>query len=302
MKKTDRTEAKRLEQLKTLKPHLLQNILGQEQIIDRLTEALLRGEMGLRKTGRPRGSFLLLGPTGVGKTEVTQTFTRFLFGDKHLHRFDMSEYQTQGSLAALIDRICASAEHSGCGCSNTGGGTLLFDEIEKAHPWNLDVFLQVLDASRLTNSAGKTLDLSDFYVVFTSNLASSEMLDLEHSTFASLERIVLARAQQHVRPELFARINEKLVFNKLSYDVQLKLAKLLLEREITYLAGLGHVLEFGFEVLNFLVRHGFHPRLGARPMRDAVERLIGNAVVEDLLEDGDGCGTLFVEGDLLRLR
>lgn len=302
MKKTDRTEAKRLEQLKTLKPHLLQNILGQEQIIERLTEALLRGEMGLRKTGRPRGSFLLLGPTGVGKTEVTQTFTRFLFGDKHLHRFDMSEYQTQGSLAALIDRICASAEHSGCGCSNTGGGTLLFDEIEKAHPWNLDVFLQVLDASRLTNSAGKTLDLSDFYVVFTSNLASSEMLDLEHSTFASLERIVLARAQQHIRPELFARINEKLVFNKLSYDVQLKLAKLLLEREITYLAGLGHVLEFGFEVLNFLVRHGFHPRLGARPMRDAVERLIGNAVVEDLLEDGDGCGTLFVEGDLLRLR
>ncbi len=302
MKKTDRPEAKRLEQLKTLKPHLLQNILGQEQIIDRLTEALLRGEMGLRKTGRPRGSFLLLGPTGVGKTEVTQTFTRFLFGDKHLHRFDMSEYQTQGSLAALIDRICASAEHSGCGCSNTGGGTLLFDEIEKAHPWNLDVFLQVLDASRLTNSAGKTLDLSDFYVVFTSNLASSEVLDLEHSTFASLERIVLARAQQHVRPELFARINEKLVFNKLSYDVQLKLAKLLLEREITYLAGLGHVLEFGFEVLNFLVRHGFHPRLGARPMRDAVERLIGNAVVEDLLEDGDGCGTLFVEGDLLRLR
>lgn len=302
MKKTDGPEATRLEQLKTLKPHLLQNILGQEQIIDCLTEALLRGEMGLRKTGRPRGSFLLLGPTGVGKTEVTQTFTRFLFGDKHLHRFDMSEYQTQGSLAALIDRICASAEHSGCGCSNTGGGTLLFDEIEKAHPWNLDVFLQVLDASRLTNSAGKTLDLSDFYVVFTSNLASSEMLDLEHSTFASLERIVLARAQQHIRPELFARINEKLVFNKLSYDVQLKLAKLLLEREITYLAGLGHVLEFGFEVLNFLVRHGFHPRLGARPMRDAVERLIGNAVVEDLLEDGDGCGTLFVEGDLLRLR
>ena len=302
MKKTDRPEAKRLEQLKTLKPHLLQNILGQEQIIDRLTEALLRGEMGLRKTGRPRGSFLLLGPTGVGKTEVTQTFTRFLFGDKHLHRFDMSEYQTQGSLAALIDRICASAEHSGCGCSNTGGGTLLFDEIEKAHPWNLDVFLQVLDASRLTNSAGKTLDLSDFYVVFTSNLASSEMLDLEHSTFASLERIVLARAQQHVRPELFARINEKLVFNKLSYDVQLKLAKLLLEREITYLTSRGHVLEFGFEVLNFLVHHGFHPRLGARPMRDAVERLIGNAVVEDLLEDGDGCGTLFVEGDLLRLR
>jgi len=302
MKKTDRPEAKRLEQLKTLKPHLFQNILGQEQIIERLTEALLRGEMGLRKTGRPRGSFLLLGPTGVGKTEVTQTFTRFLFGDKHLHRFDMSEYQTQESLAALIDRICASAEQSGCGCSNTGGGTLLFDEIEKAHPWNLDVFLQLLDASRLTNSAGKTLDLSDFYVVFTSNLASSEMLDLEHSTFASLERIVLARAQQHVRPELFARINEKLVFNKLSYDVQLKLAKLLLEREITYLAGLGHVLEFGFEVLNFLVRHGFHPRLGARPMRDAVERLIGNAVVEDLLEDGDGCGTLFVEGDLLRLR
>jgi ATP-dependent Clp protease ATP-binding subunit ClpB len=302
MKYTASPESKRLEQLKSLKEHLLQNILGQEHIIDRLTEALLRGEMGLLKTGRPKGSFLLLGPTGVGKTEVTQTFTRFLFGDKHLHRFDMSEYQTQGTLPALIDQICACADQTADSFSNTGSGTFLFDEIEKAHPFNLDVFLQVLDASRLTNSTGKTLDLSQFYVVFTSNLASSEMLDLEHSTFASLERIVLSRAQQHMRPELFARINEKLVFNKLSYDVQLRLAKLLLEREITYLAGLGYVLTFGFEVLNFLVRHGFHPRLGARPMRDAVERLIGNAVVEDLLEEGYGCGTLVVEGEFLRLR
>ena len=150
---------------------------------------------------------------------------------------------------------------------------------------------------------GETLDLSGFYVVFTSNIAAAEMLELQHSTFATMERHVLARAQQAMRPELYARINEKLVFQRLSYDVQLEIARLLLEAELEFLRAAGHPLSLDESVLPFLVRHGYHPRLGARPMRDAVEKLIGDAVAARLLESSAANGRLALDerGGMLRI-
>ena len=284
-----------LSKLAHLAQHLQERIRGQEHVIPRLTSALQRSELGLCKSGRPKGSFLFLGPTGVGKTEVTIAFTRYLLGPESLFRFDMSEYQMQESLGLLLDSIASA--HAKC-----AKGTLLFDEIEKAHPRILDVFLQILDAARVTTTAGETLDLSEFYVVFTSNLASTEVLELQHSTFATLERHVLARAQQHMRPELYARISEKLVFCKLSYDVQVEIARMFLEQEVTFLRDRGHVIVPDGSVLPFLVRRGFHPRLGARPLRDAVERFVGEAVVRDLIEGGTRCGELVVEAGGERLR
>ena len=284
-----------LSRLASLERHLLEHIRGQEHVISRLAAALQRSELGLCKGGRPKASFLFLGPTGVGKTEVTIAFTRYLLGSRALFRFDMSEYQLQESLGLLLDSI-ASAH------SKHAEGTLLFDEIEKAHPRILDVFLQILDAARVTTTAGKTLDLSGFYIVFTSNLASSEVLELQHSTFATLERHVLARAQQQMRPELYARIGEKLVFSKLSYDVQLQIARMFLDDEVTFLRERGHVLVPNESVLPFLVRRGFHPRLGARPLRDAVEKYVGEAVVRDLIAGGTGSGELAVDAGGERLR
>jgi len=273
----------------------MEHIRGQEHVIPRLTAALQRSELGLCKSGRPKGSFLFLGPTGVGKTEVTIAFTRYLLGPQALFRFDMSEYQLQESLGLLLDSIAsAHTQHV--------KGTLLFDEIEKAHPRILDVFLQILDAARVTTTSGETLDLSGFYIVFTSNLASTEVLELQHSTFATLERHVLARAQQHMRPELYARIGEKLVFSKLSYEVQVEIARMFLEQEVVFLRERGHLLVPDGSVLPFLVRRGFHPRLGARPLRDAVERYVGEAVVRDVLGGGTGCGELVVEAGGERLR
>jgi len=261
----------------------------------RLSMALQRAELGLSKQGRPRGSFLFLGPTGVGKTETTVAFTGYLMGPDSLFRFDMSEYQLQENLGGLTDAIATA-------CRTASRGTLLFDEIEKAHPRILDVFLQILDAARLTTTAGATLELSGFYVVFTSNLASSEVLDLEYSTFATMERHVLARAQQHMRPEMYARISEKLVFAKLGYEVQLQIAADFLALEIAFLESRGHHLEAAADVLTFLVRKGFHSKLGARPMRDATERHLGEAVVRDLLASGSGCGLLAVEHGEGRLK
>ena len=295
----DATRAK----LRELENHLRQRIRGQDHVIARIASLLQRGELGLRKPGRPRGSFLFLGPTGVGKTEVTLTFTRYLLGDDRLFRFDMSEYQNQESLAVLLGGKLGERGTLALAYDKNRIGTLLFDEIEKAHPRVLDVFLQILDAARVTMASGETLDLSGFYVVFTSNIASADVLSLQHSTFATLERHVLTRAQQTMRPELYARISEKLVFNKLTYDVQLDIARLLLAQELEFLSAKGHCIEPAENVLPFLVRRGFHPRLGARAMRDVVEKSIGDAVANELMTGGSGCGKLTVDenGEMLRV-
>ena len=277
-----------------LESHLRNRIRGQDHAIPRIASLLQRGELGLRKPGRPRGSFLFLGPTGVGKTEVTLAFTEFLLGADRLFRFDMSEYQNQESLAVLLGGKLGERGTLALAYDRHRCGTLLFDEIEKAHPRVLDVFLQILDAARVTMASGETLDLSGFYVVFTSNIASADVVGLQHSSFATMERHVLTRAQQSMRPELYARISEKLVFNKLTYDVQLEIAQILLEQELNFMRGKGYELMADQSVLAFLVRRGFHPRLGARPMRDVVEKSIGDAVATDVLASGRGSGRLVV--------
>ena len=275
--------AERLEHLRHLEAHLCGRIRGQDHVIPRVVAALHRGELGLTTSTRPRGSFLFLGPTGVGKTELSIAFTNYLLGEEKLFRFDMSEYQTQESLAVLIGGRVGEVGLLGLARQKSATGTLLFDEIEKAHPRVLDLFLQILDAARVTMASGETLDLSGFYVVFTSNIAASEILNLQHSSFATMERHVLTKAQQSLRPELYARIGEKLVFNRLSYDVQIEIARLHLARELEFLRGKGFDVSADTSVLSFLIQRGFHPRLGARPLRDAIERHIRGVIAEATL-------------------
>ena len=260
------------ERLRRLGKTLQAEIRGQHHIIPRVVSVLQRGELGLSKAGRPRGSFLFLGPTGVGKTELTQVFTGNLFGMEKLIRYDMSEFQTQESLGLLLGSRPGEKGFLGAAYDRTKTGTLLFDEVEKAHPRIMDVFLQMLDAARVTIATGATLDLSGFYIVMTSNIGSAELMSLQHSAEATLERHVLSRAQQSLRPEIFARITEKLVFHRLSYDHQLEIAAKFLEKEIRFLTGRGCDLRVSESVLSFVVRKGFHPKLGARPMRDAAEK------------------------------
>src|ERR1700678_610192 len=290
--------------LRGLETFLRQRIRGQNHVVPRVVSILQRGELGLTKPTRPRGSFLFLGPTGVGKTEVTLTFTGFLMSKEHLFRFDMSEYQTQESLGLLLGGKLGERGTLGMVYDKSRVGTLLFDEIEKAHPRVLDVFLQILDAARVTMASGDTLDFSKHYIVLTSNIGAAEILHIQHSTQATMERHVLTRAQQSLRPEMFARITEKLVFNRLSYDDQLEIANLLLDNELEFLRGRGFALTPDKSVLPFLVQRGFHPKLGARPMRDAIEKLVGDAVSTDLLTGGTACGHLAVEenGSFLGVR
>ena len=287
----------KLTQLNELDSLLPREIRGQPQVLPRIIATVKRGELNLTKPGRPRGSFLLLGPTGVGKTETVVVLTNQIFGVKKLFRFDMSEFQTQESLGLLLGAKLGETGYLRAMRERAAEGSLLFDEAEKAHPRVLDILLQLLDAARITVATGQTLDFSGFYVWLTSNIGSAELMGLQHSNDATLERHVLSRAQQALRPEIFARINEKLVFNRLSYEHQLEIAEKFLSREMEFLASRGHRLELDKSVLPFLVRKGFHPKLGARPMRDAVEKLAGDAVTERLLAGQPASGALMVDAN-----
>jgi ATP-dependent Clp protease ATP-binding subunit ClpB len=294
--------AARLERLRLLQTRLKEEILGQDHVLPPVVSVLHRGELGLTTPGRPRGSFLFLGPTGVGKTELALSFTRYLFGEERMFRFDMSEYQTQESLGILLGGRLGEEGLLGRPLQTGNEGTLLFDEIEKAHPRVLDILLQIVDAARITMASGRTLDFSGFYIVLTSNLGSAEILTPQHSSFTTIERHVLARAQQALRPESYGRITEKIVFNRLEYNVQLAIASLLMERELERLRGRGFRIIADPEVLPFLVRHGYHPRLGARPMRDAVEKYLRDACVDVILASLQfSNGVLRVAGERLIL-
>ncbi|HTQ30299.1 MAG TPA: AAA family ATPase [Opitutaceae bacterium] len=282
------------DRLRGLRADLEANIRGQPQVMDRVVSVLTRGELGLAHPGRPKGSFLFVGPTGVGKTELTNVFTAYLFGQKPI-RFDMSEYQNQSSVEKLIG--CAADEGGllGRALAGVGEGTLLFDEIEKAHPLVLDLFLQILDDACITFATGERKNLSRFYVVFTSNIGSSEVMRITSAPMATVERTVLARVGQQLRPELVGRITEKLVFARLDFDTQRDICELMIEREKRRLRDLGFALEANGEVVEFLIRRGFHKHLGARPMRAAVERHLQDAIAEGMLGRGSGCGRVEVD-------
>jgi ATP-dependent Clp protease ATP-binding subunit ClpA len=263
-----------IEKLRSLEHHLKTNIKGQNHVLPRICSVLQRGELGLAHPGRPKGSFLFVGPTGVGKTEVTVCFSDYLFEPGHLHRFDMSEFQNQSSVGLLLGSSNSETGMLGHALAQHDCGTLLFDEMEKAHPLVLDLFLQILDAGRITLANGETKNLSGYYIVFTSNIAAGEAMRMESSAFATIERTVLRRVDQALRPELVARISEKMVFNRLSYSVQREICEQMVERERQRLHSLGFDLKIDTGTIEMLVRNGYHRTLGARPMRNTVDRYL----------------------------
>jgi len=272
-----------LTKLRHLETHLKANIKGQDHVLPRICSVLQRGELNLAHPNRPKGSFLFVGPTGVGKTEITIAFTEYLCGTDHLHRFDMSEFQNQSSVGLLLGNSSTDTGMLGRALDKKSHGTLLFDEMEKAHPLVLDLFLQILDAGRITLTNGETRNLNNYYIVFTSNIGAGEALRMESSAFATIERTVLRHVDQALRPELVARINEKLVFNRLPYGIQREICELMIEREVDRLARLGHSLRVDSNTVESLVRLGFHRTLGARPMRNVVDRFFQEKAVCHIL-------------------
>lgn len=284
-----------VERLRGLPDHLATNIKGQDCVLSRVCSVLTRGELGFAHPRRPCGSLLFVGPTGVGKTETTNVFTEYLFGGARPVRFDMSEYQLQNSVEKLIGGEREDSGLLGRALSGRKRGTLLFDEIEKAHPLVLDLFLQVLEDARITLATGETLDLSGYYIVCTSNIGSSESMRMESAPFASVERTVLMRVREQLRPELIGRIGEIAVFARLAYSTQRTICESMIEVEVARLRALSYDLKIDSSVVEFLIREGYHRTLGARPMRAAVERHLQNAIAAHLLHGSAESGRLIVD-------
>ena len=271
---------------------LRERIKGQEFAAARVTSAVQRAELGLRKPDRPKAVFLFLGPTGVGKTETTLNLGRFLHGDESaVARFDMGEYGHDDSIQRLLgdspDRQGLLGEAID---ARPEGGILLLDEIEKAHPRVSKVFLAATDAARVTMSTGETKDLSNWYIVFTSNLGSADAVKMEGVPYSMLERTVMQAATSFFAPETIARFQHKVVFNGLGYDVQRDIAAAMLDRESRLISDTVSKryrtpvnVSYGPEVVTFLIRRGYSREMGARHMRDAIESHMGDPVAQWML-------------------
>lgn len=295
------TDPERHEHLRGLEAHLRTRIRGQDHLIPKVSGALLQAEMGLSASDQPLTSFLFIGPTGTGKTELALCFTDYLRGPGHVVRFDLSEYQNQSSVEKFIGGDRQDAGLLGRALRGRTGGTLLFDEVEKAHRLVLDLFLQMMHPARITLATGENVSLASWHIVFTSNIGAAEAMRMERSSFASVEAAVLRRVGQELRPEFVERFAEKLVFSRLPHEIQREICSLLVAHETARLRGLGHDLTVSHEALEFLLREGFDAQRGARPLRRAVESHLRQAVVGSLLTNGFASGRIAPRGGQLAI-
>lgn len=295
------TPAEKQQHLQGLEAHLRSRLRGQEHILPVAAALFHRGELGLASAGRPRGSALLVGPTGTGKTELVLLGGDYVFGPGHVCRFDLSEYARDDAVVRFIGKDADDPGAFGRALRGRTQGILLFDEVEKAHPRLWDLFLQLLDPGHITLATGETLSVGGFYFAFSSNLGGTEAMRMEHSRFASVEQTVLRVLGQTLRPEFVGRIEEKWVFARLTPEAQREICTLRVADETARLRRLGHDVEVSREALEFLMREGFHPQLGARPLRQAVERHLRDAVVREMFAHGVCRGQLSVAADGRRL-
>lgn len=273
----------RLEHLQNLEPYLRERVIGQDDAVTRVSRALEAAELGLNETGkRPRGGFLFMGPTGVGKTSLTKAFTEYLFGESKLAMLFCNELQLPDDAPELVRSIRQAVE------THPQGTTLLFDEIEKMHRSLVDVLLSLLDEGQVTEPGGNRISVSRCYVVLTSNLGASRWGQMEQTAYATMQAFAYREARKALRPELFARLTETVVFRPLAQATQeailrgLTQAKLLhLTRRFETLLGSRLAAPLAIEgrgVSAHLLRQGFTQMDGARSLRAEVDRQFNLAV------------------------
>ena len=280
-----------------LDQELAKRVVGQTEAVTAVANAVRRSRAGLQDPNRPIGSFIFLGPTGVGKTETARALAHFLFDDEHaMVRLDMSEYMERHAVARLI-----GAPPGYVGFEEGGQLTeavrrrpysvILFDEIEKAHPDVFNILLQILDDGRLTDSQGRTVDFRNAVIIMTSNIGSSWILEEGTKDWAFVETQVTAAMRQHFKPEFLNRVDDIVIFRplgeeQLGHIVELQLTrldKLLADRKLT--------LTLGDDAKALIAREGYDPAFGARPLKRAIQRMLQDplalALLDGRFKDGD---------------
>lgn len=295
VQKLTQTDAKKYLNLET---ELHKRVIGQDEAISAISRAIRRNQSGIRSSKRPIGSFMFLGPTGVGKTELAKALAESLFDDESaLIRFDMSEYMEKFAASRLNGAPPGYVGYEEGGeltekVRNRPYSVLLFDEVEKAHPDIFNVLLQVLDDGQLTDSKGRKVDFSNTIIIMTSNLGATSLRDdktvgfgardirLDH---ANMEKRMLEELKKAYRPEFINRIDEKVVFHSLSAEDMQEVVKVMVKPLIVSLAEKGIELKFQTSALKLLAQEGYDVEMGARPLRRTLQTQVEDKLSELLL-------------------
>ncbi|PYC75837.1 Clp protease [Streptomyces tateyamensis] len=282
------TETER-DRLLKLEETLHQKVIGQDEAVVAVAQAVRRGRAGMGDPDRPTGSFLFLGPTGVGKTELAKALAELLFGDPdRMIRFDMSEFQEKHTVSRLVGSPPGYVGYDEAGqlteaVRRKPYSVLLFDEVEKAHPDVFNLLLQVLDDGRLTDAQGRTVDFRNTVVIMTSNIGSRRILD-HRGDVDAIRSDLMKELGQQFRPEFLNRIDEVIVFHALTRADLVRIVDLLLARSRRRLKAQGVDLEVTGAAKEWLANKGYQPEFGARPLRRTIQSELDNRVANLLLE------------------
>ncbi|WP_022850195.1 ATP-dependent chaperone ClpB [Limisalsivibrio acetivorans] len=279
-----------------MEEHLHRRVVGQDRAIKAVSEAVRRNRAGLGDPAKPIGSFIFLGPTGVGKTELGKALAEFLFDSEDaLVRINMSEYMEKHSVARLIGAPPGYVGYDEGGqltetVRRRPYSVILLDEIEKAHPDVFNILLQMLDDGRLTDSRGRTVSFKNCVVIMTSNIASQEIQEefsresSDEDRYVFIDGVVMNRLSQYFKPEFLNRVDDIIVFHPLFGDHLRNIAELLMEDFAKRIAENGIELKWDSSVIEEIVKAGFDPAFGARPMKRAIRRLVENKLAEALIK------------------
>lgn len=278
------------DKLLSMESQLHRRVIGQDEAIRLVSDAVRRSRSGLSEPNRPYGSFLFLGPTGVGKTELCKTLAQFLFdSEEQLIRIDMSEFMEKHSVSRLIGAPPGYVGYDEGGYLTEAVrrkpySVILLDEIEKAHPDVFNVLLQVLDDGRMTDGQGRTVDFKNTVVVMTSNIGSQTIQTMDYSDYVALKDTVMGEVKNSFKPEFINRIDEVVVFHGLGREDVSAILNIQLKRLASRLASLNMGLDIQNDVLDLLGESSFDPAYGARPLKRAIQSEVENPLSKLILE------------------
>jgi ATP-dependent Clp protease ATP-binding subunit ClpA len=265
--------------LNGLEPYLRSRIIGQDHVVPIVSELIRQAENNLTHAHEPRCKLLFLGPTGTGKTELAKAISDYIFGPGKLHHLNMSQYQHIDAVKNLIGDDSGKVGKLGEILENNPGPkTILFDECEKGHRNLIDLFLQILDEAVVDVGYNVRYDLSDCYIILTSNVGSAAIMNAKRTNPVRLVEHCKSEFGKTFRPELIERFQEFVVFHKLTPEAQYQIAEKLIREEICHLADKGYTVSYSPDVVNFLYQIGYSKLYGARPMRKKVNSHIRAAV------------------------